>query len=71
MPTIISPSTLDQEPENQLVDLRRYVEARGWTATESPTPASRSVQGLLNDSSRKSMQPMHARLADREAGTFS
>src|SRR5205814_9831552 len=27
-------STLDQEPENQLVELRRFVEARGWTATE-------------------------------------
>ena len=27
-------STLDQEPENQLVELRRYVEARGWTAAE-------------------------------------
>lgn len=27
-------STLDQEPENQLVDLRRYVRARGWTAEE-------------------------------------
>ena len=27
-------STLDQEPENQLVELRRYVEARGWTGTE-------------------------------------
>ena len=27
-------STLDQEPENQLVDLRRYVAARGWTAVE-------------------------------------
>ena len=24
-------STLDQEPENQLAELRRYVEARGWT----------------------------------------
>ena len=24
-------STLDQEPENQLQELRRYVEARGWT----------------------------------------
>jgi DNA invertase Pin-like site-specific DNA recombinase len=24
-------STLDQEPENQLIELRRYVEARGWT----------------------------------------
>ena len=27
-------STLDQEPENQLDELRRYVQARGWTATE-------------------------------------
>jgi DNA invertase Pin-like site-specific DNA recombinase len=27
-------STLDQEPENQLQELRRYVVARGWTATE-------------------------------------
>jgi DNA invertase Pin-like site-specific DNA recombinase len=27
-------STLDQEPENQLTELRRYVAARGWTATE-------------------------------------
>ena len=27
-------STVDQEPENQLLELRRYVEARGWTAIE-------------------------------------
>ena len=27
-------STLDQEPENQLIQLRRYVEAREWTVTE-------------------------------------
>src|ERR1700674_163189 len=27
-------STLDQEPENQLGELRRYVAARGWTAVE-------------------------------------
>src|ERR1700674_3412202 len=27
-------STLDQEPENQLGELRRYVEARSWTAVE-------------------------------------
>jgi DNA invertase Pin-like site-specific DNA recombinase len=27
-------STIDQEPENQLAELRRYVEARGWTARE-------------------------------------
>ena len=27
-------STFDQEPENQLQELRRYVEARAWTAVE-------------------------------------
>src|SRR5262249_30749858 len=27
-------STFDQEPENQLQELRRYVEARGWSAME-------------------------------------
>src|SRR6202163_449049 len=27
-------STVDQEPENQLQELRRYVAARGWTAVE-------------------------------------
>jgi DNA invertase Pin-like site-specific DNA recombinase len=27
-------STFDQEPENQLAEVRRYVEARGWTAVE-------------------------------------
>lgn len=27
-------STLDQEPENQLQEVRRYIEARGWTAVE-------------------------------------
>jgi DNA invertase Pin-like site-specific DNA recombinase len=27
-------STTDQEPENQLQELRRYADARGWTAVE-------------------------------------
>ena len=27
-------STLDQEPENQLAELRQYITARGWTAVE-------------------------------------
>jgi DNA invertase Pin-like site-specific DNA recombinase len=26
-------STFDQEPENQLAELRRYAAARGWPAT--------------------------------------
>ena len=27
-------STVDQEPENQLAELRRYIGARGWTAVD-------------------------------------
>jgi DNA invertase Pin-like site-specific DNA recombinase len=27
-------STLDQKTENQPIELRRYVEARGWSAVE-------------------------------------
>src|SRR5437773_1895072 len=27
-------STLDQEPENQLAEVRRYADARGWTLTK-------------------------------------
>jgi DNA invertase Pin-like site-specific DNA recombinase len=27
-------STVDQEPENQLQELRRYLQARGWPAVE-------------------------------------
>lgn len=27
-------STLDQDPENQLAELRRYIEARGWSSVE-------------------------------------
>src|SRR5207249_6220495 len=27
-------STVDQEPENQLQELRRYIQARDWTAAE-------------------------------------
>src|SRR5262245_57140656 len=27
-------STVDQNPENQAIELRRYVEARGWQAVE-------------------------------------
>jgi hypothetical protein len=27
-------STFDQEPENQLAEIRRYIDARGWTAVD-------------------------------------
>jgi DNA invertase Pin-like site-specific DNA recombinase len=38
-------STFDQEPENQLRELRAYVDARGWTATEF---VDRGVSGAKN-----------------------
>ena len=53
-------STVDQEPKNQLRELRRYVEARGWEATEF---VDRGVSGakdrrpaldrLVNDAKRR------------------
>jgi DNA invertase Pin-like site-specific DNA recombinase len=53
-------STFDQEPENQLAELRRYVAARGWTSAEY---VDRGVSGarerrpaldqLLNDARRR------------------
>jgi DNA invertase Pin-like site-specific DNA recombinase len=36
-------STLDQEPENQLAELRRYIEARDWTI--APEYVDRGVSG--------------------------
>src|ERR1700682_2649524 len=38
-------STFDQEPENQLQELRRYCEARGWTAVEY---VDRGVSGSID-----------------------
>jgi DNA invertase Pin-like site-specific DNA recombinase len=53
-------STIDQEPENQLQELRRYVEARGWTAVEyvdtgvSGTKESRpALDTLVKDAKRR------------------
>jgi DNA invertase Pin-like site-specific DNA recombinase len=53
-------STLDQEPENQLQELRRYLEARGWTAVEyvdrgvSGAKDSRpALDGLVRDAKRR------------------
>src|SRR4029453_3687005 len=53
-------STLDQNPENQLAELRRYVVARGWTAVEyvdrgvsgakDPRPA---LDELIKDAKRR------------------
>jgi DNA invertase Pin-like site-specific DNA recombinase len=51
-------STDQQTAENQLLELRRYVEARGWTATEfvdqiSGTKESRPALGRLEVAARK------------------
>src|SRR5262245_42330375 len=53
-------STLDQEPENQLQELRRYVEARGWTAIEYVDRGGRGAKDrrpaldqLLTDARRR------------------
>jgi DNA invertase Pin-like site-specific DNA recombinase len=37
-------STFDQEPENQLRELRRYVSAREWTAVEYVSRAASQPQ---------------------------
>ena len=53
-------STLDQQPENQLQELRRYAEARGWTIKEyvdhgvSGAKESRpALNDLLRDAKRR------------------
>jgi len=53
-------STFEQNAENQLQDVRRYVEARGWTATEyvdtgvSGSKESRpALTNLLQDAKRR------------------
>ena len=56
-------STVDQEPENQLQELRRYVKARGWTATEfvdRGVSGSRESRPALDDL----MKAVHRRQVD-------
>ena len=50
-------STLDQEPENQLQELRLYVEARGWTAVEYVDVGSRA--GAVTENIRPVSCPRH------------
>ena len=53
-------STTDQTCDNQLIELRRYVEARGWTATEfvdsgvsGATHKRPALDALLKDAKRR------------------
>lgn len=55
-------STLDQEPENQLAELRRYVEARNWPAVEY---VDRGVSG-----SKKSRPALDRAMADARRRRF-
>jgi DNA invertase Pin-like site-specific DNA recombinase len=55
-------STTEQTPENQLVELRRYAEARGWSVTEytdhgvSGSKDSRpALNALLRDAKRRKL----------------
>lgn len=70
-------STLDQEPENQLAELRRYVEARGWTLTEY---VDKGVSGakdrrpaldkLVADARRRKFDAVVCWRLDRQSGVF-
>jgi len=53
-------STLDQEPENQLAELRRYAGARGWPSAEyvdrgvsGPKDRRPALDALLKDARRR------------------
>jgi DNA invertase Pin-like site-specific DNA recombinase len=65
-------STLDQAPENQLAELRRYSEARGWTAVEyvdhgvSGAKDSRpALDRLVKDAKRRKFDVVVAWKLDR------
>ena len=53
-------STLDQEPENQLAELRRYAAARGWEISEyvdhgvsGSQDRRKALDALVQDDSRE------------------
>ena len=65
-------STLDQEPENQLRELRRYAEARGWQSVEfidkgvSGARESRpALDALLRDARRRRLDAVVVWRLDR------
>ena len=65
-------STFEQEPENQLQELRRYVEARGWTGIEyidkgvSGAKDSRpALDALVRDAKRRKFDTLIVWRLDR------
>ena len=65
-------STLDQEPENQLQELRRFVEARGWTGIEyvdhgvsGTTDRRPALDRLLRDAKRRTVDTVVVWRLDR------
>ena len=70
-------STSEQEPENQLQELRRYAEARGWAVTEyvdrgvSGTKDRRpALDRLVADARRRRFDVLAAWRLDRLGRTF-
>ena len=63
-------STVDQTCENQLIDLRRYVEARGWLVFKGP--GNRPEVGLWRCTPRRGRRtPWQACCASRGPGVLS
>ena len=65
-------STFDQEPENQLQELRRYVEARGWTSVEyidkgvsGNTDSRPALDSLVRDAKRRTFDTLIVWRLDR------
>jgi len=65
-------STFDQEPENQLQELRRYVEARGWTSVEyidkgvsGSTDSRPALDSLVRDAKRRTFDTLIVWRLDR------
>jgi DNA invertase Pin-like site-specific DNA recombinase len=65
-------STLDQEPENQLTELRRYAAARGWEAAEyvdhgvsGSQDHRRALDALLRDARRRRLDVLVCWRLDR------
>jgi DNA invertase Pin-like site-specific DNA recombinase len=65
-------STVDQEPENQLQELRRYIEARGWTGTEyidhgvsGAKDRRPALDALLKDAKRRQLDVLVCWRLDR------
>jgi len=58
-------STNHQETENQLIELRRYVKARGWSATEF---VDKGLSGAKSEADRPALKALMERAKRKEFG---